>query len=212
MELKLGPITGAQRRKLKILEDNGIVAYMEEALKSKLEGFEARIIQGNQLEEKMAKGLKRSTLLPKVTLPLPLPVVFCRSSIWKTMPYHQRFIMLTDGHLPTQSHEEGTSDPIRMNLNETLQSMQQSIEGLAIQFQGVARDVEELKKGKGSVIIEQRVGDNHEGVHSPPHQRPYDNVPPYGYYDMLVQNSYPFHESHKKRFQDMKHGMKITLL
>ncbi|KAI5649093.1 hypothetical protein M9H77_35098 [Catharanthus roseus] len=31
MELKLGPITRAQRRKLKILEDNGTVAYVEQA-------------------------------------------------------------------------------------------------------------------------------------------------------------------------------------
>ncbi|KAI5658035.1 hypothetical protein M9H77_26828 [Catharanthus roseus] len=39
--------------------------------------------------------------------------------------------MSSDGHLPTQSDQEGTSDPTRMNLNETLRSMQQSIEGLA---------------------------------------------------------------------------------
>ncbi|KAI5672738.1 hypothetical protein M9H77_13102 [Catharanthus roseus] len=82
-----------------------------------------------------------------------------------------------------------------MNLNETLQSMQQSTEGLARRFQRVARDVEELKKGKESATIEQRVEDNHGGVHSPHHQRPYDNIPPYGYYDIPVQNSYPFHES-----------------
>ncbi|KAI5657886.1 hypothetical protein M9H77_26679 [Catharanthus roseus] len=48
--------------------------------------------------------------------------------------------------LPTQSHQEGTSDLTRMNLNETLRSMQQSIERLARQFQGIARDVKELKK------------------------------------------------------------------
>ncbi|KAI5658033.1 hypothetical protein M9H77_26826 [Catharanthus roseus] len=42
MELKLGPITRAQRRKLKILKDNGKVAYMEKALKSKLEGFDGQ--------------------------------------------------------------------------------------------------------------------------------------------------------------------------
>ncbi|KAI5652471.1 hypothetical protein M9H77_29658 [Catharanthus roseus] len=38
MELKLGPITKAQRRRLKIHEVNGMVSYMVEALKSKLEG------------------------------------------------------------------------------------------------------------------------------------------------------------------------------
>ncbi|KAI5672513.1 hypothetical protein M9H77_12877 [Catharanthus roseus] len=37
---RLGPITRSQKRKLNIHEDNGMVAYMEEALKSKLEGFE----------------------------------------------------------------------------------------------------------------------------------------------------------------------------
>ncbi|KAI5676044.1 hypothetical protein M9H77_06994 [Catharanthus roseus] len=56
-------------------------------------------------------------------------------------------IMSTDGYLPTQSHLGGASDPTWMNLNETLRSMQQSIEGLARQFQSVARDVEQLKKG-----------------------------------------------------------------
>ncbi|KAI5667681.1 hypothetical protein M9H77_17534 [Catharanthus roseus] len=65
--------------------------------------------------------------------------------------YHQQQRLLREqvvgGHLPTQSHQEGPSDPTRMNLNETLRSMQQSIEGLTRQFQGVARDVEELKRG-----------------------------------------------------------------
>ncbi|KAI5658120.1 hypothetical protein M9H77_26913 [Catharanthus roseus] len=76
------------------------------------------------------------------------------------------YTMSKEGHLPTQSHQEGIS---------------------------VARDVEELKKGKGRATIEQRAEDNLEGVYSPHHQRAYDNVPPYGY-DMPIQNSYPFHE------------------
>ncbi|KAI5664020.1 hypothetical protein M9H77_23343 [Catharanthus roseus] len=38
----------------------------------------ARIVEGNELEVKIAKSLKRSTLLPMATLPLPLPVGFCR--------------------------------------------------------------------------------------------------------------------------------------
>ncbi|KAI5653811.1 hypothetical protein M9H77_30998 [Catharanthus roseus] len=58
--------------------------------------------------------------------------------------------MSTDGHLSTQPHQEGTSDPIMMNLNETLRSVQHSIEGLARQFQTVARDIQELKKVKTS--------------------------------------------------------------
>ncbi|KAI5667964.1 hypothetical protein M9H77_17817 [Catharanthus roseus] len=69
-------------------------------------------------------------------------------------------IMSTDGHLPTQSHQEGTSDPTRMHLNETLRSTQESIEGLARQFQNVARDVKELKKGKSNATMEERVGEN----------------------------------------------------
>ncbi|KAI5649736.1 hypothetical protein M9H77_35741 [Catharanthus roseus] len=52
--------------------------------------------------------------------------------------------------------------------------MQQSIKGLARQFQNFARDVEELKKGKSIAIMEQRVGDNLG--------------------DMPGQNSHPFHE------------------
>ncbi|KAI5681810.1 hypothetical protein M9H77_03038 [Catharanthus roseus] len=38
--------------------------------------------------------------------------------------------------------------------------MQQSIQGLGKQFQSVAKDIEELKKGKSSATMEQRDGDN----------------------------------------------------
>ncbi|KAI5654516.1 hypothetical protein M9H77_31703 [Catharanthus roseus] len=88
------------------------------------------------------------------------------------------FKMLTNGQLPTPSHLEGTSDP-----------------GLSGQFQEITRDVEELKKDKESAKIEQRVGDNLGGVHSPHHQRTYDKLPTHGYYDMPAQSSWPFHES-----------------
>ncbi|KAI5682543.1 hypothetical protein M9H77_03771 [Catharanthus roseus] len=81
------------------------------------------------------------------------------------------FTISTNGHLPTQSHQESISDPTRMNFNETLRSMKQSIKGLIRQFQGVARDIEKLKKGKGSATIEQLVRDNLRGVYSPRHQR-----------------------------------------
>ncbi|KAI5672391.1 hypothetical protein M9H77_12755 [Catharanthus roseus] len=40
MEVKLGPITRAQRNKLKLQEDNGMLAYIMEALKSKVHEFE----------------------------------------------------------------------------------------------------------------------------------------------------------------------------
>ncbi|KAI5653081.1 hypothetical protein M9H77_30268 [Catharanthus roseus] len=103
-------------------------------------------------------------------------------------------IMPTDGQLPIQSHQEGTSDPTRINLNETLRSTPQAIEGLARQFQSVARDIEELKKGNISATMEQRVGDNLGGFNSPHHQRPFDNVSTYGYKDMPSKNSHPFHE------------------
>ncbi|KAI5663915.1 hypothetical protein M9H77_23238 [Catharanthus roseus] len=72
--------------------------------------------------------------------------------------------------------------------------MQQSIEGLARQFQSVVRDIKELKKGKSSAAMEQRVGDNLGGFNSPHHQRTFDNVSTYGYHDLPVQNSHPFHE------------------
>ncbi|KAI5652231.1 hypothetical protein M9H77_29418 [Catharanthus roseus] len=111
------------------------------------------------------------------------------------LPRAVRFTMSMDVHLPNPSYQEGTSDLTRMNLNEILRSMQQSIEGLEIQFQGVARDVEELKKGNGSATIEQGVGDNLGGVPSPHYQRAYDNVPPYRCYDVPAQSSYLFHES-----------------
>ncbi|KAI5663830.1 hypothetical protein M9H77_23153 [Catharanthus roseus] len=84
-------------------------------------------------------------------------------------PQNEGLIMSIDGHLPTQSHQEGTSDPTRMNLNETLRSMQQSIEGIVRQFQSVAKDVEELKKGKSSAILEKRVGDYLGGFNLPHH-------------------------------------------
>ncbi|KAI5653663.1 hypothetical protein M9H77_30850 [Catharanthus roseus] len=163
--------------------DNGMVAYMEDTLKNKLEGFED---QG-----KASKWL----------------------SIYTIYKHHSReqirgLIMSTDGYLPTQSHQEG----------------------LARQFQVVARDVEELKRSKCSATMEQRDRDNLGGFNSPHYQRPFDNVSIYGYHDMPVQNSYPFHDveyqgrpqirggkrgeyyRHKQRFQDMKHGMNIICM
>ncbi|KAI5676240.1 hypothetical protein M9H77_07190 [Catharanthus roseus] len=83
--------------------------------------------------------------------------------------------------------------------------------GLARQFQGVPRDVEELKMGKESATIEQRVGDNLGGVFSPHHQSAYDNAPPYGYYDMPAQSSYLFHESGYQGWQATKGGRKRGL-
>ncbi|KAI5671461.1 hypothetical protein M9H77_11825 [Catharanthus roseus] len=55
-------------------------------------------------------------------------------------------IMSMDGHMPTQSYQEGTSKPSLRHVNETLGSLQQSIKGLARQYQSVARDVKDLKR------------------------------------------------------------------
>ncbi|KAI5666804.1 hypothetical protein M9H77_16657 [Catharanthus roseus] len=54
-------------------------------------------------------------------------------------------------------------------------------DGLARQFQSVARYVEELNGGKNNAKMEQIFGDNLGGCNSPHHQRPYDNVSTYGY-------------------------------
>ncbi|KAI5649444.1 hypothetical protein M9H77_35449 [Catharanthus roseus] len=131
---KRGPITRTQRRKLKASEHSGMVAYLEQALKIKLERFEGqetRTKQGNKLEDNLAKTWKESTLPLMVGLPLPLPVAFAGTMLGSMTPtvHDIGFMIFTDGHMPTQSHQEGTSDPTRMNLNETLRSMQQSIEG-----------------------------------------------------------------------------------
>ncbi|KAI5664393.1 hypothetical protein M9H77_23716 [Catharanthus roseus] len=102
-----------------------------------------------------------------------------------------------------------------MNLNETLRSMQQSIERLV-------RDVEDLKKGKSSVTIEQRVGDNFGGVNSPHHQIHYDNMSIPGYHDTPIHNIYPLHEvgnqerpqarDGRRGGQNKKHGKMIICL
>ncbi|KAI5667906.1 hypothetical protein M9H77_17759 [Catharanthus roseus] len=85
-------------------------------------------------------------------------------------------IMSTDGSISTHSYREGTSEPSMMQVTETAQSLQQIVEGLARQYQSVARDIEELKKGKSSPTVEQRVGDNLSGFNSPHHQRPFDSA------------------------------------
>ncbi|KAI5663964.1 hypothetical protein M9H77_23287 [Catharanthus roseus] len=71
MEVKNGPIARAQRRKFKMLEDNGMQGS----------------IKGNKLEEKLAKSLKESTLLPTVALSLPSLVRFFQHHIWKMSTY-----------------------------------------------------------------------------------------------------------------------------
>ncbi|KAI5672283.1 hypothetical protein M9H77_12647 [Catharanthus roseus] len=147
----------ARVKKIKIHDANvanGMVVYMEKALKNKHKRFED---QG-----------KTSKLLS-----------ICRISkaygwrtLWRQHPIASGLTMSTDGHSPDQSDQEG----------------------LARQLESVARDVEKLKRDKSSVTIEHRFGDNLGGCNSPQYHRFYDNVSTYGYQDMSVQNSYPFHE------------------
>ncbi|KAI5667889.1 hypothetical protein M9H77_17742 [Catharanthus roseus] len=110
------------------------------------------------MEGENGQVLVKSTLPLTVALPLQLLAGFWSRFGCKSIPYYVRLTMSTDGYLSAQSHQEYTSDPIRMNLHDTLRSMQQSIERLARQFQSVAKDVEELKWGKSSATMEQRVG------------------------------------------------------
>ncbi|KAI5676196.1 hypothetical protein M9H77_07146 [Catharanthus roseus] len=152
-------------------KDNGMVAYMEEALKNKFEEFRdqgkaTNVGDGHPITDSSPAPTVAGRLLPAESLEF--------THLLSTVG----LIMSTEGQLSTQSHQEGTSDPTRINTNETLRSMQQSIKGLAIQFQSVARDMDEI-------ILE-------ELIHH--HQRPYDNMSTQGYHDMSVHNPYPFHE------------------
>ncbi|KAI5672374.1 hypothetical protein M9H77_12738 [Catharanthus roseus] len=81
-----------------------------------------------------------------------------------------------------------------MNLNETLRSLQQSVERLARQCKSIARDVQELKRGKSNATMEQRVGDHKLEV-----EEGQDKVEE----DII---------DHMKRFQDMKHSVRIICL
>ncbi|KAI5654436.1 hypothetical protein M9H77_31623 [Catharanthus roseus] len=120
-----------------------------------------------QIGEELIKERQKQSLLSTVGLVSTVPGRLL--SKWILLAEDLPCALVYNVKVSTRSHQEGTSDPTRMNLNETLQSMQQSIE-----------DVEDLKKGKGSATIEKRVGENLGGVHLPHHQRVYDNVPPFG--------------------------------
>ncbi|KAI5677054.1 hypothetical protein M9H77_08004 [Catharanthus roseus] len=91
MELKFGPMTRARMKKLKAYnrnEDNGMTAYMEEALKNKFErqGKASKCFsicsiskdhQGNNLIVKIAKYGRKGTLPPMIAPPLPSLIGFC---------------------------------------------------------------------------------------------------------------------------------------
>ncbi|KAI5663909.1 hypothetical protein M9H77_23232 [Catharanthus roseus] len=233
LDLKLGLITRAQRKKLKLQEDNGMISYMEETLKSKIEEFGGQgkppkffimcSIVKEQSREQLGvqigvvptvDGRIRPGLLLEVdnlprtvgrTLPSPVglgykilnrgssikggdlrkdldPILKSKRNHIKVVseqPLNEGLIMSKDGHMPTQSHQEGNSEPSMRHVNETLR---------------VARDVEELDKGKSSPTMEQRARDNLKGSNSPHHQRPFNNVSNYRFCNMPVQNSHPFYE------------------
>ncbi|KAI5664590.1 hypothetical protein M9H77_23913 [Catharanthus roseus] len=84
-------------------------------------------------------------------------------------PPVEGLIMSMDGHMHTQSHQEGTSDPSMMNLNETLRSIKQSIAKLA-------KDVEDIKKG-GHQGIPQVRGGRRGGLGGRGYYRPKEEYP-----------------------------------
>ncbi|KAI5676370.1 hypothetical protein M9H77_07320 [Catharanthus roseus] len=85
-------------------------------------------------------------------------------------------IMSTDCHMSSYSHQEGTSEPSMRQVTKAMRSLQQTVERLSRQYLSVARDIEELKKGKSSASMDPRIGDNFGGINSPYHQRSYNNV------------------------------------
>ncbi|KAI5663932.1 hypothetical protein M9H77_23255 [Catharanthus roseus] len=127
-------MTRARMKKLKASngnEDNGMVVCMEEALKKGFGEF------GDQ-----GKASKLVSFLESIDLRTSKLCIwgfenpnYNKKWIYikaaSEQPPVDGFVMSTEGRLPTQSHQEGTSDPTRMNLNETLRSMQESIKVLA---------------------------------------------------------------------------------
>ncbi|KAI5653445.1 hypothetical protein M9H77_30632 [Catharanthus roseus] len=166
-ELKLGPMTRGRMKKLNASNgnrDNVMIGYLEEAFNNKFEEFEGQEKTSMLFSIcSISKDYSEEQLVP--------PTVDGRARL------KQCFITSMEGPLPIQSHQEGTRDPSRINLNETLRSMQQSTERLV-------RDIKDLKKGKSTASMDQRIGDNFGGVNSPHHQRPYDNMSTQGYHDM----------------------------
>ncbi|KAI5673568.1 hypothetical protein M9H77_13932 [Catharanthus roseus] len=104
MDIKLRPLNKAWAKKLKIHDINetiDMVAYMEEALKIKIEGLEgqekgsklfsicsiSKDPSREQIGGKNGKYWRITALLPTVALPLPLSVGFCGITSKKSIPY-----------------------------------------------------------------------------------------------------------------------------
>ncbi|KAI5653331.1 hypothetical protein M9H77_30518 [Catharanthus roseus] len=185
MELKLGPMTRARMKKPKASngnKDNGMVVYMKEALKHKFEEFGARIIEGNNLRVKRAKNGRKSTLPLTVALSIPSTVGFCRTKLGNSHAYRCvfEFKILNRGSSKKEVIPGKEYSP--------------KLQSKWIYIKVASEDVKDLKKGKSSATIEQRVGDNFVGVNSPHHPRHSESISIQGYHDMSVHNPYPFCE------------------
>ncbi|KAI5677394.1 hypothetical protein M9H77_08344 [Catharanthus roseus] len=129
-ELIHGTITRGRAMKIKAYDDSlakGMVAFIEETMKNELnkknEGFEDK--------EKPSKLLIIYTISKAHSMKQVggEKNYECLIEVLQQGGDLGRFIMSTEGHIPSPSHQDGTNDPRRMNLNETLRSVQQSIKG-----------------------------------------------------------------------------------
>ncbi|KAI5653419.1 hypothetical protein M9H77_30606 [Catharanthus roseus] len=87
LDLKLGPMTRAQRKKLKLQRDSDIISYKEDTLKSLIAREASQVvhnafkcqgaIKGTTCGEKLAKSLQEATLPPMAVLPQQSLVGFC---------------------------------------------------------------------------------------------------------------------------------------
>ncbi|KAI5668798.1 hypothetical protein M9H77_18651 [Catharanthus roseus] len=204
MDVKLRPLARALAKKLKIHEANeadGMVAFMEKALKYNLEGFEDQGKASKFIDKE--HPTVNGSLAPAVTSRL-LPAYHLEEHPNSSGRSHPTIAgRLGGGRFFIKGGNFGKEwNPIynKKRMYIKVVSEQPPNEGLIISTDGQLptqshqEDVEELKKGKSSATIEQRVRDKLGGFNSPHHQRSFDNVSTYGYHDMPVQNSYPFHE------------------
>ncbi|KAI5676610.1 hypothetical protein M9H77_07560 [Catharanthus roseus] len=142
MEWKIGSITIVQRKKLKIHEDSGIVAYMVESLKCKL-----------------TTRLKETTLPPMVALGPTITDRLLDEAVVEFTPY-RGCVEATKSSTEILRHEGDLGKvlnqiylQLKVHIKVVLEQL--LIEGqFVLQFQSVARDVEELKKGKSSVTMQ----------------------------------------------------------
>ncbi|KAI5652624.1 hypothetical protein M9H77_29811 [Catharanthus roseus] len=181
LELMHRPLIRAKAKKIKANDKvndgilvKGLVAFMEEAIKNKYEGFE------DQRDP--------SKFLTFYTISKDCSSEQVKGGKWLSLNTYIQLSALIFYLLGI----------VALGLSWLI--------GLARRFQSVARDVEELKKGKNISTVEQKSWRTPRGFHSPHHQRPYDNVSLYGYHHMLVQKSYPFFEGGYQGRQPIRGG------